>query len=168
MSDIFSSYKTKIGDLCSPPNSRTHTPDSEISPQNRKDYYNNVFMVGSPSGLNLTQVPSPPRDAPFQSLVSITPQSSSSNRPYVSPPGDLSALTSVQRTMTSTSEFYNPQKSISSFGDAASYFPGSYEGDFARYSLQLSHRRAGFFHADTASFILYYSLRISDTYSQTI
>ncbi|KAA1089441.1 hypothetical protein PGT21_018280 [Puccinia graminis f. sp. tritici] len=116
-----------IGDLCSPPNSRTHTPDSEISPQNRKDYYNNVFMVGSPSGLNVTQMPSPPRDAPFQSLVSITPQSSSSGRPYVSPPGELSALTSVQRTMTSTSEFYNPQKSISSFGDAASYFPGSYE-----------------------------------------
>ncbi|OAV94700.1 hypothetical protein PTTG_04216 [Puccinia triticina 1-1 BBBD Race 1] len=116
-----------IGDLCSPPTSRTQTPEQEISPQNRKDYYNHVFMVGSPSGLNIPQVPSPPRDAPFQSLVSITPQSSSSSRPYVSQLGELPQLTSVQRTMTSTSEFYNPHKSISSFGGNSAYFPGSYE-----------------------------------------
>ncbi|KAI7945827.1 hypothetical protein MJO29_012215 [Puccinia striiformis f. sp. tritici] len=86
-----------IGDLCSPPTSRAPSPDQEISPQNRKEYYNNVFMVGSPTAFNTMQVPSPPRDAPFQSLVSITPQSSNSSRP------------------------------ISSFGDAPNYFPGSHE-----------------------------------------
>ncbi|POW15352.1 hypothetical protein PSTT_02243 [Puccinia striiformis] len=116
-----------IGDLCSPPTSRAPSPDQEISPQNRKEYYNNVFMVGSPTAFNTMQVPSPPRDAPFQSLVSITPQSSNSSRPYVTQPGDFSQITSVQRTRASTSDSFNPHKSISSFGDAPNYFPGSHE-----------------------------------------
>lgn len=115
-----------ISELHSPSTSKVQTPGQEIDPQNRKEYYSQVFMVRSPSTQSSSLL-SPPRDAPFQSLVSIAPQRSCSSRPRVPQPADSPHISSIHRPIPLASELHCHQRSISSFGDTSSYFPGKYE-----------------------------------------
>jgi len=116
-----------IADLSSPSTSRVQTPDQEINPQNRKEYYSQVFMVGSPTTQNSSLHASPPPDAPFQSLVSIAPQRSNSTGARVFNPADYPQLSSIHRPIPLASELHCHQRSISSFGDTSTYFPGNEE-----------------------------------------
>ncbi|KNZ56420.1 hypothetical protein VP01_2406g2 [Puccinia sorghi] len=122
----FSTKQKKISELHSPSTSKVQTPGQEIDPQNRKEYYSQVFMVRSPSTQSSSLL-SPPRDAPFQSLVSIAPQRSCSSRPRVPQPADSPHISSIHRPIPLASELHCHQRSISSFGDTSSYFPGKYE-----------------------------------------
>jgi hypothetical protein len=120
--------KNKIGELSSPSTSPVQTPDHDISPQNRKEYYTHVFMVGSPPRMN-----SPPRDAPFQSVFNLTQDLTStsgiSTTNHTTQPIEFSQVTTVEQPTTSTSEIRVQKTGPAALGDAITYFPGKYTGN---------------------------------------
>ncbi|PLW17659.1 hypothetical protein PCANC_06125 [Puccinia coronata f. sp. avenae] len=114
-----------IGELSSPSTSPVQTPEHDISPQNRKEYYTHVFMVGSPPRMN-----SPPRDAPFQSVFNLTQDLTStsgiSTTNHTTQPIEFSQVTTVEQPTTSTSEIRVQKTGPAALGDAITYFPGKY------------------------------------------
>lgn len=99
-----------------------------ITPQNRKEYYHNVFLVGGcPSAASSNYVPSPPSDAPFQSLVNVNSRSYSASQDSKSSP-DTTDHPTLQCSFSTSSEYYVPQATISTFAeDVGNYFPGSFD-----------------------------------------